>query len=127
MESIIRRIKESDLHEVAELYSLFWNEKTNLSRMRDKFREISTNPHYIFLVAEMNGSVVGTIQGIVCEELYGECYPFLVMENFVVADNFRGKGIGRKLLTELEKIGKEKCCTQILFITETERKDTINF
>jgi ribosomal protein S18 acetylase RimI-like enzyme len=127
MESTIRRINENDLNEVANLYTLFWNEKMNLSKMKEKFTEISTNSNYIILVAETNGKVSGTIQGIICEELYGECLPFLVMENFVVAENTRGKGIGRKLLTELEKIGKASGCTQILFITETERKDTIRF
>lgn len=127
MESTIRRINGNDLDEVANLYTLFWNEKTNLSKMKEKFTELSLNSNYIILVAETNGKVTGTIQGIICEELYGECLPFLVMENFVVAENSRGKGIGRKLLTELEKIGTEKGCTQILFITETERKDTVKF
>ncbi len=127
MESTIRRINENDLNDVANLYSLFWNEKMNLSRMREKFTEISTNSNYIILVAETDGKVVGTIQGIICEELYGDCFPFLVMENFVVEENSRGKGIGRKLLTELEMFGKERSCTQVLFITETDRIDTIKF
>ena len=123
----IRNIKENDLDEVAHLYTLFWNDKMNLSRMKQKFWEISKNPNYIFLCAEENGKVIGTIQGVVCEELYGECIPFLVMENFVVAENSRGKGVGRKLLNELEKIGKEKNCSQIIFITETDRKETVEF
>ncbi len=127
MESTIRRLNENDLNDVANLYSLFWNVKMNLSRMREKFTEISTNSNYIILVAETDGKVVGTIQGIICEELYGDCFPFLVMENFVVEENSRGKGIGRKLLTELEMFGKERSCTQVLFITETDRIDTIKF
>ena len=127
MESTIRRLNENDLNDVANLYCLFWNEKMNLSRMREKFTEISTNSNYIILVAETDGKVVGTIQGIICEELYGDCFPFLVMENFVVEENSRGKGIGRKLLTELEMFGKERSCTQVLFITEADRIDTIKF
>lgn len=123
----IRNIKEDDIDEIADLYTLFWNDKMNLSKMKKKFLEISKNPNYIFLCAEESGKVIGTIQGIVCEELYGECIPFLVMENFVVAENSRGKGVGRKLLNELEKTGKEKNCSQIIFITETHRKETVEF
>ncbi|WP_298651956.1 GNAT family N-acetyltransferase [uncultured Proteiniphilum sp.] len=123
----IRNIKENDLDEVAHLYTLFWNGKMNLSKMKQKFSEISKNPNYIFLCAEESGKVIGTIQGVICEELYGECTPFLVMENFVVAENSRGKGVGRELLSELEKIGKEKNCSQIIFITETDRKETVGF
>lgn len=49
------------------------------------------------------------------------------MENFVVDENFRGNGIGQQLLCELERIGKKKNCSQIVFITETDRKDTVRF
>lgn len=124
---IIRNLNDKDLADVAELYTLFWNDSMDVSKMKQKFSGVSKNPNYIFLCAEENGRVIGTIQGIVCEELYGECLPFLVMENFVVAEKFRGKGVGRQLLKELEKIGKERKCSQIIFITETDRKDTIEF
>ena len=124
---IIRNLNDKDLADVAELYTLFWNDSMDVSKMKQKFSGVSKNPNYIFLCAEENGRVIGTIQGIVCEELYGECLPFLVMENFVIAEKFRGKGVGRQLLKELEKIGKERKCSQIIFITETDRKDTIEF
>ena len=71
--------------------------------------------------------MIGTIQGVICEELYGGCFPFLVMENFVIAEKYRGKGVGRQLLSELERIGKERKCSQIIFITEADRKETIGF
>lgn len=123
----IRNLNDNDLADVAELYTLFWNDSMDISKMKQKFSGVSKNPNYIFLCAEENGRVIGTIQGIVCEELYGECLPFLVMENFVIAEKYRGKGVGRQLLKELEKIGKERKCSQIIFITETDRKDTIEF
>ena len=123
----IRNLEESDLSQVAALYTLFWNEEMNLTKMQAKFGQISSNPDYIFLCAESNGKVVGTIQGIVCEEIYGDCNPFLVMENFVIDKGNRGKGLGRQLLNELEKAGKEKNCSQIIFITETDREDTVKF
>lgn len=123
----IRKLNENDLNEVSKPYALFWNDKMDISKMKDKFLHISQNPNYIFLVAEENGKVIGTIQGVVCEELYGECFPFLVMENFVVNKEYRGKGVGRELLSELEKIGKERHCSQIIFITETERQETVRF
>jgi GNAT superfamily N-acetyltransferase len=59
-----------------------------------------------------DGVVIGTIQGIVCEELYGNCIPFLLMKNFVVAENYQGKGIRRNLLKELERVGKARNCSQ---------------
>lgn len=123
----IRNLNDKDLVDVAKLYTLFWNDSMDISKMEQNFSELSKNPNYIFLCAEENGKVIGTIQGIICDELYGECVPFLVMENFVIAERYRGKGIGRQLLNELEKIGKERKCSQIIFITEADRKETIEF
>lgn len=124
---VIRGLNEDDLEDVAKLYTLFWNDRMNLTKMKQKFTEVIQNSNYIFLCAEKEGKVVGTIQGIICEELYGDCIPFLVMENFVVAENHQGKGIGRKLLKELERVGKERNCSQIIFITEADRKETVSF
>ena len=59
--------------------------------------------------------------GIVCDELYGECNPFLVMEDLVVDKGYRKIGIGRALMIELEKFAKEWNCIQILFVTESDR------
>ncbi len=123
----IRNLEKNDLNDVAKLYSLFWNDKMDVSKMKEKFEHLSKNPNYIFLCAENYGKVIGVIQGIVCEEIYGDCIPFLLMENFVVNNDFRGNGVGRHLLKELEKIGKEKNCSQIIFITETNREDTVKF
>ena len=123
----IRKLKEEDIDDIAELYTLFWGDKMNLSKMKEKFTQISHNESYIFLVAEKDNKVLGTIQGVICEELYGDCIPFLVMDNFVVDKTFQGNGIGGELLNELMRIGRQKNCSQIFFITETDRKDTVKF
>ena len=95
--------------------------------MNEKFAELSNNDNYIFLVAEVNGVIAGSILGIICHELYGNCRPFLLMEDLVVDAEFRKMGIGKSLINELETIARQKDCYQILFMTEAERKDTIKF
>ena len=44
------------------------------------------------------------------------------IEDVVVDSNSRGKGIGRKLMTKLLELGKEKNLTEILLFTEDHRK-----
>lgn len=123
----IRKLRQSDLEALARLYRQFWDEESNLDRMKATYEELSTNPKYILLCATMDEVVVGSVMGIVCDELYGECRPFLLMENLVVDAGFRRHGIGKALLGELEKQAREWKCSQILFITETDRKDAVSF
>lgn len=124
---LVRRIRKEDLDAIAKLYKLYWNENSNINKMEKKLNQIINHPQYILLCAEINNTVVGTVSGIICEDLYGNCQPFLVMENMVTDKAYRKKGIGKALLNELEKIGKERECTQILFITDAAREDAISF
>ena len=123
----IRKLLQGDLQALARLYMQFWDEESSPDRMRARYEELSTNPKYMILCATIDEVVVGSIMGIVCDELYGECRPFLVMENLIVAAEYRRKGIGQALLRELEKQAREWKCSQILFITEADRKDAVSF
>lgn len=123
----IRKLTENDLEALAGLYKTFWGEDSDLTKMKTKFIELKDDPKYIFLCATIDNVLVGTIMGIVCDELYGDCRPFLVMEDLVVDTNYRQQGIGKALMNEIENIAMEKDCYQIHFITDASRKDAISF
>jgi ribosomal protein S18 acetylase RimI-like enzyme len=124
---IIRKLSETDLKPLANLYKQFWGEESDVEKMKQRFMKTRDNQKYIILSAIYNGALAGSIMGIECDELYGECNPFLVIENLVVDKQYRKKGIGKALMQELEKYAKERNCTQILFITEANRKEAILF
>lgn len=65
--------------------------------------------------------------GIVCRELYGDCRPFLVVENMIINKQHQRKGIGHLLLLELEKYAKIQNCTQMILVTEKDRLDACGF
>ncbi len=92
---ILRRMEEIDLDMVCQIeqetFSLPWSKKS--------FEESIGLYHTIFLVAEMDGDVVG----------YCGCYQSLEeaeIVNVAVKKGMRGLGIGRKMLTELMNLGK---------------------
>ena len=124
---IIRRLIENDLESLAKLYKYFWNVESDLEKMRVKLKVLKNNPNYIILAALIEETMVGSVMGIICEDLYGECKPYIIMENLIVDEKFRSKGIGRALLIELENLAIDYDCTQILFITEANRKNAISF
>ncbi|GHT78479.1 N-acetyltransferase [Bacteroidia bacterium] len=116
-----------DIPQLAILYKSFWNENSNIDKMKNEFNKLKQNNSYIILCAKENNILIGSVMGIICEELYGDCKPFMIVENMIIDNNYRRKGIGKKIFMELEKRGKEKECTQIILVTETNRKDACNF
>lgn len=123
----IRRLQISDLEPLRQLYRQFWGEDSSIERMRERFHEIGSNSRQVIFCATLDNLVVGSVMGIVCDELYGDCKPFLVMEDLIVNMEYRNHGIGRALVRELEHYAKENGCSQMLFITEANRHDAVSF
>ncbi|MBN1600167.1 MAG: GNAT family N-acetyltransferase [Chitinispirillaceae bacterium] len=124
---LIREMDEEDIPTLAKLYKQFWDEDSREDLMQKEFIKIQDDPRYILLSALDNNQLVGSIMGVICNELYGDCKSFLLMEDLVVDQNCRRKGIGRALMTEMERQAIEHSCYQMIFITETDRTDTISF
>ena len=123
----IRKLKEDDLDSLALLYQQFWGEKSSLEKMRSTFQRLQNNPNYIFLAAKQQNRLVGSVMGIICEELYGECKPFMLVEDVIVDKGHRRLGIGSSLMRTLEKCANEMNCNYIIFVTESERSEAHRF
>lgn len=123
----IRLLEKRDLPQLARLYQQFWGDESDVSKMNLQFDMIAKENNHIILVSECNHSIVGSVMGIVCKELYGNCYPFLVIENMIVDNSFRNHGVGSALLMELEKLAKQRNCTQMILVTESDRIDACRF
>lgn len=123
----IKRIERNDLKELSLLFEELSGKKTDFEIMVKNFEWISKNEDYIVLGAKYNGKLVGSLMGIICHDLVGECKPFMVIENVIVSSNLRGQGIGKKLMTEIERIGKEKNCYYTMFVSGAQRKEAHKF
>ena len=123
----IRNMIQTDIPQLAILYQQFWNEPSDILAMQNQFDKLSKDERYILLSAVMDDKLVDSVMGIVCQELYGNCKPFLVLENMVVDQGTRRKGIGKSLLSRLEEIAKARDCSQIILVTELERVDACLF
>ena len=123
----IRPLTIDDMESLAKLYFEFWNETSNVEKMKQAFSSLQNNSAYIFLCAVVDGQLVGSVMGIVCHELYGQCTPFLVVEDMIVDKKYRKKGIGRALFQALEKQAVARGCTQVILVTENVRTDACGF
>jgi ribosomal protein S18 acetylase RimI-like enzyme len=123
----IERLTEYDLPALAEMFRQFWGEKSSPEKMGSTFSRLATNPAYILLAAKHNDRLVGFAMGIICEDLYGECKPFMVIEDLIVDKNQRRNGVGSALMRELEKCAIDHDCCQIIFVTEANRAEAHRF
>lgn len=124
---LIREMITEDIPHLAKLYKQFWDEESCLETMYKKFSEFLKNDSHIILSAVENNQLIGSVMGVICGELYGDCKPFMVLENMIVDERFRKMGIGKELVSELENRATRKNCTQIILVTESNRIDACEF
>ncbi|ADY54484.1 GCN5-related N-acetyltransferase [Syntrophobotulus glycolicus DSM 8271] len=124
---MIREMIPDDIIGLAQLYKQFWGEDSCIETMDKQFRKLQKTNSHILLSAIENNTLIGSAMGVICEELYGDCRPFLVLENMIVDRNCRNKGVGKALISKLEEIAANKNCTQIILVTESNRADACKF
>src|SRR5262245_10838507 len=97
----IRQITHDDLNSLCQLYDDLINRKTNYKKLVEVFQIVSSNDNYYVLGAFQDNELVGSVMGIVCHDIVGECRPFMVIENVVVSSRVRKQGIGKRLMLDI--------------------------
>jgi len=123
----IRDLTVDDMESLAGLYYQFWHEISDVRKMKEAFRAMQGDGAYLLLGAADGDKLVGSVMGVVCRELYGDCSPFLVVEDMIVDEGCRGRGVGRLLFEELEKQARLRGCTQVILVTDADRKNAHRF
>lgn len=119
----IREIESDSLSALSELYSELTNKSTDFNKLEAVYKVIKANSNYILLGAYIEGELLGSVMGIVCYDLVGECKPFMVIENVVVSSRARRQGVGQKLMAALEVIARERDCWYIILVSGEQRKE----
>ena len=94
----IQPVTVDKLDELARLYRELAGTDTPVRKMRKSFKWMQSNPYYIVLGARWKGILVGSLMGIICHDLVGECRPFMVLENMIVSQYYRRRDIGNRLM-----------------------------
>ncbi|MBT4277936.1 GNAT family N-acetyltransferase [Candidatus Falkowbacteria bacterium] len=110
----IRKIQKEDKKEVESLFAQLTEKQVDLDI---DFLISSDNCHCLIL--EDNKKIIGTATlGVYVSPIKGETG---VVEDVVVYENYRGQGLGRKIMQELIKVAKEKNIQQITLTSNPKR------
>jgi len=124
----IEKITYNDIGDLVDLYEELLGRETNLEKFNENFNLINSNQNYILLGAkDKDKCLVGSILGIICYDLGGECKPFMVIENLIVKSGCRGLGIGKKLMTFTEEYAIERNCYFTMLVSAYKRKEAHKF
>ena len=127
---MLRKANASDIPSMMKLivelaiYERAPNEVTNTEQMmfKDGFGD---NPLYHAFVADIEGEIIGfAITYYRYSTWKGRC---LYLEDLIVTENYRNKGIGQELFDYCLSFGKEKSCKKMIWQVLDWNQPAINF
>ncbi|RLF98618.1 MAG: GNAT family N-acetyltransferase [Thaumarchaeota archaeon] len=112
----IRLAREEDLPQLISILSQLnpRAERCNLERAKEVLRELSKSGQQFLMVCEVSGKIVGTAELVIKHNLTHGGRPYGYIENVVVDEDYRGKGVGNKLIESCIKIAREKGCYKLI-------------
>ncbi|MBT2291115.1 GNAT family N-acetyltransferase [Paenibacillus albidus] len=120
---ITKEIELDSVYARQNLYQELIDTPSDTSTFEAAFRRIKDDSQYILLGAFVDGELLGSLMGIVCHDLVGDCRPFMVIENVVVSSRARRKGVGKKLMLAIEEAARERDCYYIILVSGERRKE----
>ena len=120
-------ITEEALPALSLLYQQLVPNDPAVDKMREALQVIQRNPNQIILAARIEGRLVGSVLGVACQMLFGQCKSFAVVEDVVVDADHRRRGVGTALMREIERWALGRNCSYILLITDDDREEAQRF
>lgn len=123
----VRRARASDAHQIEALYRALVPGDDNIAVDPEHVAALETHPTNHLLVAEVEGVVSGSAFLTIClDPMYG-FQPYGVIENVIVLDAVRGRGVGAALMTALDQVARGAHCTKLMLLSSRSRGDAHAF
>lgn len=123
MQIVVRPASQDDLPALLRLYAelhpadLPPAEQTAL----DVWRAIEAQSGRTILVAQAAVTVVGTVDCAVLPNLTRGARPFMLVENVVVAVEYRRAGVGSALMEAVVRLARQAGCYKVQLLSRAER------
>jgi GNAT superfamily N-acetyltransferase len=126
---MIRNIVEDDCERVSILLNQMSPHPidVDLDELRDAIGRTSTLEHMELFGFEEDGGIVGMCTVGRVEGISNDGRPFSVIENIVVEESRRSKGIGRSLINHALEIARGWGCYKVVLETGTKQEWKLSF
>ena len=124
-EYLIREAKLTDASVIAHLVTQL-GYPTSSSEMENRLQIILAHPDHIIFVAEVSSTVVGLV-GAYTGYSIGFTGTYGRLIGLVVDVQWRGRGIGKMLMEQIERWLREKGATRIIITSGKQRTEAHRF
>ena len=126
---MIREARRDDLDGILELYLFLHdteipNHDQHLSHVWD---HIMNDPYYHLIVCEEEGRIVSSCTCLVVPNLTHGVRPYVLIENVVTHEDYRGKGYATKCLDYAKEIANANNCYKMMLMTGSKKPSTLKF
>ncbi len=103
-----------DIPFILKLYAQIDNDEIlSIDSAKNIFNKFKLYPNYSLYVAKVKGRVVGTFELLIMDNLAHKGAPSGVVEDVVVDENYRSKGIGKKMMEYAKGICQKNGCYKL--------------
>ena len=126
---VVRAAKPDDLLPLLTLYQQLNADDPPVEPVLAQavLHDILASPHFELLVAELAGDLVGTCYLNVVPNLSRGLSPYAVLENVVVEQHLRGRGIGQAIVRHALQRAWQRGCYKVMLLTGSRRESTHGF
>ena len=129
MSLIFRKPTWDDLDGLDKVMLVISDDSADREKMGKLVEKINQDPQKYLMVAEdtETNQICGSLLGVVFEDICGDCWPILLIENVAVLESYQGRGVGRKMFEEIEKWGREMDCHYEILVSGMQRTGAHQF
>jgi GNAT superfamily N-acetyltransferase len=125
-ELIVREATGKDAGELTDLLRLLTDD-SKVAVVPERLEDVRNRSDSFVFLAESSEGLVGTVQVTLCPDVMYRFQPYAVLENVFVREEKRGLGIGRAMITEVEKLCLANDCSKIMFLSSINRESAHRF
>lgn len=122
----LRQAEKGDLDDIYNLVCELEENKLNRNNFENVFLSNLQNPEVFYIIAELEGKTIG-FGSIHVNYLLHHCGRIAEVQELIVDEGYRDRGIGSLMMDELKRIAAHNGCLQIEVCCSRKRDNSLKF